>query len=77
VTSSGGAVEDATGNEVDPGPSDVTPPRTLADAWTWLLLAAAGFIAGQIVSSVLLVLIASANGHLHDLTTLETRTVPP
>jgi membrane protease YdiL (CAAX protease family) len=40
-------------------------------------MAAAGFIAGQILSIVILTIIASANGHLSDLTALELRTVPP
>jgi uncharacterized protein len=53
------------------------PPRTTGDATTWLLLAAGGFVAGQILSLVILTIIASVNGHLSDLSTLAAETVPP
>jgi membrane protease YdiL (CAAX protease family) len=42
-----------------------------------MALAVLGFVAGQVVSAVLLVIVASANGHLHDLAQLSARTVPP
>jgi len=57
--------------------SDDSPPRTVGDATTWLFFAAAGFIAGQILSAVLLLVVASLNGHLSDLSTLAALTVPP
>jgi uncharacterized protein len=60
-----------------PGDKAEPPPRTVGDAGTWLLIAAAGFAGGQILSSVILVAIASANGHLSDLSALAAQTVPP
>ena len=42
-----------------------------------MAFAAIGFLVGQVVSAVLLVVLASANGHLHDLARLSARAVPP
>lgn len=56
---------------------DGAPPRTVGDSGVWLLLAAGGFIAGQVLSLVILTAIAAVNGHLSDLSALTTRTVPP
>ena len=44
---------------------------------SWLFLAAVGFIVGQILSLVILTIIAAANGHLSNLSTLAAETVPP
>src|SRR5580658_5445 len=60
-----------------PGDAAEPPLRTVGDAGTWLLIAAAGFAGGQILSSVILVAIASANGHLSNLSALAAQTVPP
>jgi hypothetical protein len=49
----------------------------MGDAGTWLFLAAAGFVAGQILSTGILLVIAAANGHLSQLSALAARTVPP
>ena len=39
-------------------------PATTAQGWSWLAIAVVGFIAGQILSSLLLVVVAAANGQL-------------
>lgn len=41
------------------------------------MMAALGFLVGQIASAVLLVVVAAANGNLHDVSSLAARTVPP
>lgn len=40
-------------------------------------LAVAGFLVGQVASSVLLVVVAAFTGHLHDVSRLASRSVPP
>lgn len=45
--------------------------------FSWMLIALAGFLVGQVVSAVLLVLVAAATGHSHDLSQLARRAVPP
>src|SRR5579884_2701467 len=52
-------------------------PATAAQGWTWMVLAVVGFLGGQVVSALLLVVTAAANGHLHDLARLSARAVPP
>jgi len=42
-----------------------------------MAIAVGGFVAGQIVSAVLLLVIAAANGHLKELASLSSRPVPP
>jgi len=60
------------------GPDDGgAPPSTIGDSAVWLMLAAGGFIAGQVLSLVILTAIAAVNGHLSDLSALTTQTVPP
>jgi membrane protease YdiL (CAAX protease family) len=60
------------------GPADgAPPPVTTGDAGTWLLLAAGGFVAGQLLSTVILVVVASINGHSADLSKLVAEAVPP
>jgi len=49
----------------------------VGDATSWLFIAAVGFVAGQILSAVLLFIVAALNGHLSDLSTLAALTVPP
>ncbi|HMK62871.1 MAG TPA: CPBP family intramembrane glutamic endopeptidase [Acidimicrobiales bacterium] len=40
-------------------------------------MAIAGFLVGQVLSAVLLVAVAAVNGHLHDVSRLAARQVPP
>jgi membrane protease YdiL (CAAX protease family) len=49
----------------------------VGDAATWLAWAAGGFIGGQLLSLVILYVIAAANGHLSDLARLSALAVPP
>jgi membrane protease YdiL (CAAX protease family) len=42
-----------------------------------MVVAAAGFLVGQVASALLLVVVAAANGHLHDVSQLSARPVPP
>jgi membrane protease YdiL (CAAX protease family) len=42
-----------------------------------MMIAALGFLVGQVGSAVLLVVVAAANGHLHDLSRLAAMNVPP
>lgn len=42
-----------------------------------MALAVLGFLGGQVMSALLLAVIAAANGHLHDLARLSARPVPP
>jgi len=49
----------------------------VGDAGTWLLLAGGGFVAGQLLSTVILLVVASINGHSADLSRLVTEAVPP
>jgi membrane protease YdiL (CAAX protease family) len=53
------------------------PPATVGDAGTWLFLAGGGFVAGQIISTVILIVVAALNGHSSDLSVLAAETVPP
>jgi membrane protease YdiL (CAAX protease family) len=56
---------------------DDSPPRTIGDAAGWLFVAAVGFVVGQILSAVILFFVAAVNGHLSELSTLASLTVPP
>jgi hypothetical protein len=67
-------------------PETVTPggdavglggPRTKGDAGVWLFLAAGGFVGGQIISTVILLLLAALNGHSAELSKLTAEAVPP
>jgi membrane protease YdiL (CAAX protease family) len=58
---------------LDEGP----PPRTTGDAGSWLVMAAVGFIGGQILSVVILSVVAAANGHSSDWASLAAEAVPP
>jgi len=58
-------------------PSGGPPPRTTGDAGTWLFLAVGGFLVGQILSIVILSVVAALNGHSSDWSTLAARAVPP
>jgi hypothetical protein len=53
------------------------PPWTTGDSFSWLFIAAVGFIAGQFLSLVILTIVAAANGHLSNLSALAAETVPP
>ncbi len=57
--------------------ADEEPPSTLRDAWSWLAFAALGFVGGQVVSYLLLVIVAAVNGQSSRLQQLTTETVPP
>ncbi len=57
--------------------ADEDPPSTSRDAWSWLAFAALGFVGGQVVSYILLVIVAAANGQSSRLQQLTTETVPP
>ncbi|MGH9018365.1 MAG: lysostaphin resistance A-like protein [Acidimicrobiales bacterium] len=52
-------------------------PRTRGDAGMWLLMAGGGFVVGQVLSGLTLVVIASINGHSADLSRLISEAVPP
>ena len=52
-------------------------PATTKHGVAWMGAAVAGFLVGQVVSAVVLVVVAAANGHAHDLTALAARPVPP
>ncbi|MHB8592784.1 MAG: CPBP family intramembrane glutamic endopeptidase [Acidimicrobiales bacterium] len=58
-------------------PAGFDVPRTTRQGGNWMLLAGAGFVVGQVLSAALLVAVATATGHLHDVSRLATRTVPP
>ncbi len=60
-----------------PAGEDAQAPRTASDAVAWLLLALAGFAAGQVLAMLLLTVVAFATGHGADYTALATRTTPP
>ena len=51
--------------------------RTTGDAGSWLVIAAVGFIGGQILSVVILSVVAAANGHSSDWASLAAEAVPP
>jgi membrane protease YdiL (CAAX protease family) len=60
------------------GPGDdESPPRTVGDAGTWLFLAAGGFVGGQVLSTVILIVVAAVNGHSAELSKLAAQAVPP
>jgi uncharacterized protein len=52
-------------------------PRTSGDAWTWIFMAVGGFLVGQILSLIILTVIAALNGHSAELSTLAAEAVPP
>jgi membrane protease YdiL (CAAX protease family) len=77
-STTGATLSPAAGPAGPTGPSDRgAPPVTTGDAGTWLLLAAGGFVAGQLLSTVILLVVASINGHSADLSTLVAEAVPP
>lgn len=53
------------------------PPVTAGDAATWLFLAAAGFVAGQLLALILVQVVAAALGQGGDVGHLTTEAVPP
>jgi uncharacterized protein len=52
-------------------------PATRQAAWTWLLFAGLGFLAGQILAVVAISVAAAASGNLHDLTAITKLSEPP
>lgn len=58
-------------------PTHTEVPATISAGWGWMMIAALGYLVGQVASAVLLVVVAAANGDLHDLSRLAARTVPP
>ena len=68
------------GEESEPGSrgvEDPVVPATAGQGWTWMAFAVLGFLGGQVLSALLLAVIAAANGHLHDVARLSSRAVPP
>jgi len=57
--------------------ADEQPPRTPRDGATWLLFGALGFLAGQVLSSIALTVVAAVNGHSSDVSKLVASAVPP
>ena len=52
-------------------------PATRADGWIWLIYALLGLIAGQLVASILALVVAAATGHSSQLTTVARSASPP
>jgi uncharacterized protein len=61
----------------DPSRGEGGPPWSTGDSVSWLFMAAVGFIVGQVLSLVILTVVAAANGHLSNLSALAAETVPP
>lgn len=59
------------------GEDDGAVPSTPRQGVSWMILAVAGFLVGQVASAVVLIVVAAANGHLRDLSQLSARTIPP
>ncbi len=57
--------------------SDDDPPSTPRQGATWFLYAVFGFLAGQVASTVVLLVVAAANGHSGDVAKLAAQAVPP
>ncbi|MGA2520018.1 MAG: hypothetical protein ABSG81_04275, partial [Acidimicrobiales bacterium] len=57
--------------------TDDDPPRTPREGSTWFLYAVFGFLAGQVASTVVLLVVAAANGHSGDVAKLAAEAVPP
>jgi hypothetical protein len=60
-----------------PRPFDDRPPFHVADAVTWLFLAAAGFVVGQVLALVLLAAVAASIGQLGHVAHLSAEATPP
>jgi membrane protease YdiL (CAAX protease family) len=73
----GGPAAVGQGADGDVVPSGDVVPDGPRQGFSWMLIALAGFLVGQVVSAVLLVVVAAANGHSHDLSQLARRAVPP
>ncbi len=52
-------------------------PINRGTAWTWLLFAALGFIAGQLVAAIFVAIAAAAEGKLNSLTAITKLSEPP
>jgi membrane protease YdiL (CAAX protease family) len=52
-------------------------PATSANGWTWLFFAALGFVGGQILASVFVLIAASASGNTQSLTAISKLSEPP
>ena len=81
---------DSSAAEVAAGPADHGPdvplsrqlaaggaPSTRGAAWVWVLFAALGFLAGQVLAALFITAIAAVNGHLGSLTAITHLTEPP
>jgi uncharacterized protein len=64
-------------DETERSDSGELPPRAVRDAGSWLLFAALGFVAGQLASSILLLVVATLTGHASQIAQLAARAVPP
>ncbi|HXW33738.1 MAG TPA: type II CAAX endopeptidase family protein [Acidimicrobiales bacterium] len=61
----------------DDGSEGSGPPWSISDAVSWLLFAIAGFAVGQVLGYVILVVVATLNGHTADYARLAAQAVPP
>jgi membrane protease YdiL (CAAX protease family) len=52
-------------------------PRTRRDAWLWLIFAALGFLAGQIIASIFVLIAAAITGNSHNISAVSRLSVPP
>ena len=52
-------------------------PRNRRDAWLWLIFAALGFLAGQIIASIFVVISAALTGNTHNISAVSRLNVPP
>jgi uncharacterized protein len=77
VPDDGDVPSDGAGSYDGAGPYDGRPPVTTGDGSVWFFMAVGGFFVGQLLSIVILNVIAALNGHLSDLTVLAAETVPP
>ena len=72
-----GNEEGGAGRRGPGGPAGPVAPQTTADAAGWFALGLGGFVGGQILSVVILSVMAAANGHGKDLSVLVGEAVPP
>jgi membrane protease YdiL (CAAX protease family) len=60
-----------------PDAQSALAPRTPAEGGAWLAIAVVGFVTGQLLSAILLFVVADATGNSKDLSRLVARAVPP
>jgi membrane protease YdiL (CAAX protease family) len=59
------------------GTDDERVPRTTRAAWFWVGAGVVGWVAGQVISAFLVVMVAAVNGHSHDWSALAKRSPQP